>query len=132
MSAWRRKAIEAFPDLRGEFQAPDTTIYQVFFELLPRVRAAHARGDKSELQRIYNFARWCFQQQQAEDLQNAAAVAFYEHLVDEPETMGAIPRWLQPDVFAGCKDLFAARLEPAQFRELDNRYADRGRLGCTG
>jgi len=52
MSTWRRKAIESFPDLRHDFVKPDTTIYQVFFDLLPRVRGAHAREDTQELQRI--------------------------------------------------------------------------------
>jgi hypothetical protein len=124
MSTWRRKAIEAFPDLRQEFEQPDTTIYQVFFELLPRVQDAHARGDTQELQRIYDFARWCFHQK-TDDLWNAAGVAFYEHLVDDPTTRSQIPRWLQPDVFEGCKGLFEARLEPELFRELCDRYSRR-------
>ncbi len=97
MSAWRRKALESFPDLRHEFAQSDVTIYQVFFELLPRVQAAHARSDTLELQRIYDFARWCFQQK-SEDIWNAAGVAFYEHLVDEPTTLSQIPRL----VAAGC------------------------------
>ena len=57
MSTWRRKAIESFPDLRWEFEQVDTTIYEVFFELLPRVRDAHARGDLEVLRRIYEFAQ---------------------------------------------------------------------------
>jgi transposase len=60
MSTWRRKAIESFPDFRREFEQSDTTIYQVFFALLPRVREAYARADMHELQRIYDFAQWCF------------------------------------------------------------------------
>lgn len=124
MSTWRRKAVEAFPDLRRAFEQPDTTIYQVFFELLPRVQTAHARTDELELQRIYDFARWCLHQK-ADDLWNAAGVAFYEHLVDEPFTLNEIPRWLQPDVFETCKNLFEARMEPDQFKELCERYSRR-------
>ena len=124
MSTWRRKAIEAFPDLRHDFEQADTTIYQVFFEVLPRVRDAHARNDTQELQRIYDFAQWCFHQK-ADDLQNAAAVAFYEHLVDDQLTLSQIPRWLQPNVFNDCKSLFEARLESEQFRDLCDKYARR-------
>ena len=124
MSTWRRKAIESFPDLRHEFEQADTTIYEVFFELLPRVCDAHVRGDLEELRSIYDFAGWCFQQK-ADDLWNAAGVAFYEHLVDEPTTLSEIPQWLEPDVFEGCKSLFEARLEPEQFRELFERYLRR-------
>jgi hypothetical protein len=124
MSTWRRKAIESFPDLRHELEKPETTIYLLFFDLLPRVREAHVRADTNELQRIYDFARWCFLQK-ANDLWNAAGVAFYEHLVDEPITLRAIPRWLQPDVFEGCKALFEARLSDEQFRELCHNYSKR-------
>jgi hypothetical protein len=124
MSIWRRKAIELFPDLRQEFEQLDTTIYQVFFELLPRVQDAHARRDMSELQRIYDFAHWCYTQK-ADDLWNAAGVAFYEHLVDEPTIRSEIPRWLQPEVFEGCKGLFEVRLQPDQFRELCEQYSRR-------
>lgn len=124
MSTWRRKAIKSFPDLRHQFEQSDTTIYEVFFDLLPRVQAAHARGDIPELQRIYDFAQWCFRQK-SEDLWNAAGVAFYEHLVDEPTTLSQIPRWLQPDVFEGCTGLFESRLESAQFRELCESYSKR-------
>jgi hypothetical protein len=77
--------------LRHEFERPSISIYGVFFELLPRVREAHERGDTAELQRIYDFARWSFEQQHG-DLSNAAAVAFYEHLVDERGTREQIPR----------------------------------------
>jgi len=124
MSTWRRKAIEAFPELRRDFEEPGTTIYMVFFDLLPRVREAHNRGDIPELQRIYDFAQWCFRQK-TQDLWNAAGVAFYEHLVDETITREQIPNWLPPDVFNGCKGLFQARLTTEEFRELCEKYARR-------
>lgn len=124
MSTWRRKAIETCPDLRWEFERSDTSIYQVFFELLTRVREAHVRNDTEELQRIYDFAQWCLHQK-TKDLRNAAGVAFYEHLVDEPVTLSQIPRWLQPEVFEGCKRLFEARMELGQFKELCDRYSRR-------
>lgn len=77
-----------------------------------------------ELRRIYDFAQWCFHQK-ADDLRNAAAVAFYEHLADEPATRSQIPRWLQPDIFNACRELFEARLEPEQFAELCATFSRR-------
>ena len=124
MSNWRRKAVETFPDLRHEFEKPDTTIYGVFFELLPRVRDAHDRQDTPELERIYGFAEWCFRQK-SEDLSNAAAVSFYEHLVDEQLTRRQIPRWIQPNDFEALKPLFEDRLRPEQFKKLCESYARR-------
>ena len=35
MSKWRQKAIECLPECKREFEQPDTSIYMVFFELLP-------------------------------------------------------------------------------------------------
>jgi hypothetical protein len=124
MSAWRQKAIEVCPDLRKEFEDPEMTIYEVFFELLPRVRQAHSRGDNDELRLIYAYAEWCFAQK-ARDLWNSAGVAFYEHLVDNPVTFAAIPQWLSPGVFADVRTLFEARLSPAEYRRLCDAYCEK-------
>ena len=122
MSTWRSKAIESFPDLRQEFEQSDATIYDVFFGLLPRLRDAHDRGDTEELKRIYGFASWCYRQE-TEELWNAAAVGFYEHLVDSRRTLEQIPYWLEPDIFRGCRDLFAARLKPEEFDGLCEMFS---------
>ena len=122
MSAWRQRAIELFPDLREDFEDSDTTIYDVFCELLPRVREAHARDDNEELRRIYSYAEWCMHQD-AHDIWNAAGVAFYEHLVDDPLTFAAIPSWVPPDVFMSVSGLFEARLESDDYRRLCEVYS---------
>lgn len=121
MSTWKRKAIEIFPDLRYEFESPETSIYSVFFELLPRVREAHQRQDNIELQKIYDYAEWCFRQQ-AQELWNAAAVAFYEHLVDEKTTRDQIPIWIKPDIFHELTSLFKSRLSEDAYRKLCSEY----------
>jgi hypothetical protein len=81
VSAWRRRAIEAFPDLAGELGQPGFGVYLLFDELLARVRRAHGEGDEAALDAIYGFAAWCFRQRGG-GLSNAAAVGFYEHLFD--------------------------------------------------
>jgi hypothetical protein len=126
MSTWRRKVIEAFPDLQRDIAQPNTSAMQVFFQLLPRVREAHARNDTAELKRIYDFARWCFEQN-GTDLPNDAAVGFYEHLVDDGVTREQIPRWLSPKIFKACESLFEARMEHEDFVKLQNKYRLRGR-----
>ena len=117
MSAWRRRAIEAWPEAAAFIQDPKTTIYLLFFELLVWVQKAHDDGDETQLQRIYGFAHWCLGTS-SRDLQNAAAVAFFEHLVDEEPTRHAIPRWVQPSAFADLRSLFEARMSPAAYAEL--------------
>jgi len=124
MSTWKRKAIELFSDLRHEVQQSDATICQVFFELLPRARDAYDRGDTGELERIYRFASWCYRQK-TEALWNAAAVTFYEHLVDSGTTFEQIPHKLEADIIEGCKGFFAARLKPEEFNRLCGMYYKR-------
>ncbi|HEX3315269.1 MAG TPA: hypothetical protein VHR72_10285 [Gemmataceae bacterium] len=85
-------------------------MYSVFFELLPRVRLAHQDGDTDSLLRIYGFAEWCFEQR-AEDLWNAAGVAFYEHLFDSHRSLWPeFVLWMSPPVAEGCFGLWEARL----------------------
>ena len=124
MSAWRRRAIEAWPDDAAFIQDPETTIYLLFFELLAWVQKAHDEGDEAQLHRIYGFAHWCLDTS-SRDLQNAAAVAFFEHLVDKEPSRSAIPRWVQPRAFADLKSLFESGMSPEAYVELCRVYKDR-------
>jgi hypothetical protein len=121
MSAWRRKAVELFPDLRSRLEASDATIYLVFFELLPRCHAAHQCDDTAELEKIYGFADWCAQQK-SRDLWNAAGVAFYEHLADSPQTLESIPRWVRRPIFEDIASLLEERVGGERVAELRRQY----------
>lgn len=121
MSVWRRKALELFYDMRMEIQGKEDTIYTVFFALLPRVRGAHARNDIEELKKIYGYAEWCLSQK-TNGLWNAAAVAFYEHLVDYEITYKEIPYWIEPDCFRCLSPLFKIRISDNKFHELIDMF----------
>ena len=123
MSTWRRKAIELFPDLRQLFSRPETSPYDVFFELLPRCREAHERNDEAELAKIYGYATWCARQP-AKTLWNPAGVSFYEHIVDCPQARQEFHRWVEPDVFDDVSSLLEWRLGPERFRDLAEAYAN--------
>jgi len=118
MSNWRRKVVALFPDLRGEVQRRDFSIYRVFFALLPMSREAHELVDTETLLRIYGFAEWCFEQR-AKDMWNAAGVAFYEHVFDGPRRhWPEVVRWLPPRVVAGCWGLWEWRLSEDDVAEV--------------
>ena len=106
MATWRRKALAAFPELRRWLNTHDDThytYYTLFFDLLPMSRDAHASGDATTLRAIYEFAEWCLSQRnRADDLYNAALVAFYEHLFDEQEDWAKVLPWLTRAVFDEC------------------------------
>src|SRR5262245_40853185 len=122
MSAWRRRALELFPKIGCD--SPETTIYTVFFDLLPLCRQAHAANDEELLGRIYGFADWCFRQR-AGELSNAAAVAFYEHLADAETTLAEFSRRVQPDVFHCVAPLLADRAGQARIQRLRAEYEER-------
>jgi hypothetical protein len=121
MSAWRRKALELFPDLRRDIEDPDASVMSIFFDLLPRCRAAHDRNDSDELKRIYGFADWCASQKEKE-LWNAAGVGFYEHLADSTQTLDAIPLWVKKQVFEDIAGLLEERVGKERVAELRRRY----------
>jgi hypothetical protein len=121
VSAWRRRALETFPELRAEFEPPNVTLYDVFSRLIQRCRDAHNSGDDKALSRIYGFAEWCARQS-AKELWNPAGVSFYEHLADSPVTLAAIPRWVARDVFEDISELLVARIGLDKVAVLRSEY----------
>ena len=119
MSAWRRKAIEAFPELRSELtdKGEVFSANALWFALLPLAREAHQEGDDDLLRRIYDFAEWCFRQRG--DLSNAVAVSFYEHLFDARWMRPLVVPWLTPQIIRDVRPLWQARLSSDDLREVD-------------
>lgn len=110
MAAWRRKALGLFPRHAQAIEDPTSTVYQLFFDLLPESRDALAASCEAEVDRIFGFAAWCFSQP---ELSNAAAVAFYEHVfdgrwIDRREIARRIP----PRIASAVMPLWEERLPP--------------------
>ena len=122
MSAWRRRALSAFPGLRHELQNQKYSYYQLFFDLLPIAREAHASDDTALLDAVYGYATWCLnQRRRASDLANAAAVAFYEHLFDQQqEDWVAVLSRLSKDAINECLLLWDER-----WPQLERRFGSR-------
>ena len=80
-----------------------------FFETVPFVRDAHRAADDGALERAYGFAHWCFRQ--GGELQNAAAVSFFEHLFDSWDIHRDVLNWIDRPVLRECWPLFEARLD---------------------
>src|SRR5689334_23138286 len=121
MSTWRQKAISCLPELKKDFEDPETTIYGVFTEMLPALVEAHKNQDTSRIRNIYDFAEWCFRQKD-NDLWNAAGVSFYEHLGDYEETITEIPKWVKYEIYTVIRGLLERRIAKNVLLELDKRY----------
>jgi hypothetical protein len=103
--------VECFPDLRRKFS--DTrfgkyTIWQVFFDLLPRMQSAIAEGDLRTTAAIFAFTEWCAMQYSGE-IESAVAVAFYEHVFDEREIWDGVVPFLSPTIIRQYWKLWETR-----------------------
>jgi hypothetical protein len=117
MAVWRRRALELFPQLRGEITGRDCSVYSLFFELKPMLRAAFDAGDTDLLGRIFGFAEWC-SSQTAKELWNPAGVAFYEHLFDYPQYSEQVIPWLSPHVVFTHWQLWEAMVAPTEWARV--------------
>ena len=135
MSAWRRRALEIFPELGRELTSADVeSTYALWMNvLLPRVREAHAQDDKKMLRQIYGYAAWSMRQP-AKDVRNAAAVTFYEHLFDKPQSdnwIETVVDWVPDDVVRDVWSLWAEgphRLSDPNLVRLRKQLAARPNL----
>jgi hypothetical protein len=118
VAAWRRRAIESFPELRSALNHKEEifSVYALWFELLPLAREAHYEDNQDLLRRIYAFAAWCHRQRG--DLSNAVCVSFYEHLFDERWMRPLVARWLTDEVARDVRPLWEARLSVDEMREV--------------
>jgi len=121
MSVWRQKAIACLPESRKELEHPDSTIYDVFIDLLPAVVYAHKEKNMARLALIYDFAEWCYSQKEKE-LWNAAGVGFYEHLGDYIETRESMAQWVKYDIYIEIRGLLKLRVTEQILKQLDKNY----------
>ncbi|OXM82268.1 DUF7674 family protein [Paenibacillus rigui] len=125
MSAWRRIALNLFCDLRFQFNQREDTIYSLLAFLRDRLIEAHNNNDFDELDKIYNYAEWCFNQyRRSHYLHNAICVGFYEHLVEYEITRKAIPYRIKPYIFEDVKTLleWMLRKNKELYKKLIEEY----------
>lgn len=134
MAAWRRKALALFPELRSDLNPVRLSrycrynYYMLFFDLLPMFREAMEACDETALRKIIDFTEWCFRQdRRAPDLDNAAGVAFYEHVFDVARRdWPDVARWLSPDVVHECWPLWEFRHDEADIKRIREILARAG------
>jgi hypothetical protein len=122
VAEWKSKALELLPALQPAIEH-DWSCHVFLGELLPLVWDAHRAKDSDSLQRIYGFARWCFDQP-GQFLANAAVVSFYELVFDEWDLRRDIAGWLPPDVVLRARPLWEWRLPGPKIAEIDRLVSD--------
>jgi hypothetical protein len=131
MAAWRKRAIESFPELRRALndRREIWSIYAFWMELRPMVKEAHRQNRTDFLKRAYRFADWC-RQQKSKDLWNSVGVSFYEHLFDEKSIRPLVIPWLNPEVVRDHWGLWELRLQPKDLKEI-KALVEKGGLGTA-
>jgi hypothetical protein len=116
MSAWRRTALGFFPERRDLIQNA-TSIYDLLGDLEGDLRATYAgtRTEDEFVDRVFAFADACYSPDQHETVNNAVAVAFYEHLPNCPEGRRDMAERLSFKRLSEMEPLFRQMLGPSDY-----------------
>jgi hypothetical protein len=120
MAVWRRRALTLFPQLRRDLNRRDYSLYSLFFDLKPLLRAALDAGDDRFVRGAFGFAEWCARSPN-KDLWNPAGVAFYEHLFDYSAYSDRVLPLLTSFVVFTHWELWGAMAPPAEWARLNPR-----------
>jgi hypothetical protein len=96
----------------------------LWIELLMACEDAYAVDESEDrLQRFYDYARWCWQSEDA-DTRGAVACAFYEHLPLKPVMRADMPRRFTPEQFADLHEVFRYHLSPSEAGTLEREFLE--------
>ena len=127
MARWRRKALELFPDRAAMIREPDG-VHVVFSQLVGDLQAAYQQvpPDRARIERIYQFAAWCFAPKQNRSLRNAAAVSFYEHVPDFAPARADLAAGFSTEMWRELQPLLHRMLPPASYSAFEAEIRARG------
>lgn len=120
MSEWRRKALELLPGLEKTVAAAPSPM-ALWIDLHLAFARAHEQGDTALLQRILQYARWCWTAR-SEDAVTAVHCAFFEHLPQHPEMRPDIPSWFSAAEFGRLRETFLYHSSPEVLAEIARHY----------
>lgn len=128
MSLWRRKAIEALPELAREIGDAATPM-SAWIEIEIAFMSGYASEPINEdlIRRVYAYAYWCLDHgsraTNAEyDLPTCVAVCFLETLPSRPEIRKDMQRWFTLEEVRGMKDIFTYNATDEEYAELLSLY----------
>jgi hypothetical protein len=125
VAVWRKRALEDFPHLRRRIDTRGYTIYSLLTDLLVELDRALEISDDDALHRLFALAEWCLRQK---DLNNAAAVGFYEHVLQRKQGhWPTIIRRLSPFVVQEVWPLWEWLLAEDYFLDLQKRLEAQGK-----
>lgn len=124
MSAWRRKAIEAVPQLKSIFEQA-TGPMEAWIEIRFYFERLDFDADHREVVRVLDYAKWCVSEASGKlpnDTSTAVCCAFYEHLSEQKESWVRFRSWFSPQEFESLKGVFAYHLTESDMEALNAEF----------
>ena len=124
MSTWRKEALQQLPELRKTIIDPWTdTPMALWIGLKGAFDCAlgQAPEDLDLARRICRYAVWCLNSP-SDDVQNAAAVGFCEHLGESELRRRALPKLIGRRDFVGLRELIVHHSGQEIFEDALGRF----------
>ncbi|OZI38045.1 hypothetical protein CAL29_06750 [Bordetella genomosp. 10] len=120
MSTWRRKAIEAVPELRDRIEQSWSPM-AAWIELRSLFEQAMKNGDIQRARRIMDYARYCLAAPNA-DVNTAVAVGFIEHLADDEATRARLPELISVREFNDWREIMSYHADDQVLESLNAAF----------
>jgi hypothetical protein len=122
MSAWRREALQRFPEFRNEIERAETP-YLLWFDLTAAFhRAYDAPRNDDLIRRIYEYAEWCGKQPRGRsaqsDLATCVTVSFFEHIPTKAAAAVDLPQWFSKAEFVAMEKTFSYLIGETAYHDL--------------
>jgi hypothetical protein len=122
MSAWRREALQRFPEFRNQIERAETP-YLLWFDLTAAFHLAYDAPRNDDLiRRVYEYAKWCAEQPRSRtaenDLATCVTVTFFEHIPTKPAAAADLPKWFSKTEFVAMQKTFSYLIGETGYREL--------------
>jgi hypothetical protein len=119
MQEWRRQAIGQVPLLKRYFRRIDRPMVlwiELHMDLWRLCGAEHrlygsGRLNREAIRQVYGFAQWCYFRSGDEELREAVAYAFYEHLLLDEDIRRTVPLYLSASEFKSLETVFRYHLD---------------------
>ncbi len=124
MSTWRRKAIEAVPELKGKLEKVASQM-EAWIEIRMYFEGIRVEEESNKIRDILNYAQWCMSEEAGKlpnDSSTAVCCAFYEHLPENQNNWGYFKKWFTPKEFETLKGVFSYHIKEEELNNLSAEF----------
>lgn len=130
MSAWRREALKALPELHNIINFAWSPMW-LWIELRLTFEDDFASGNTKRLNRILTYMRYCLAASDP-DVRNAVHCAFVEHLPQKPAIRAALSELLTLREIRDLRQVLAYHVGEAAITEIERECRRRGDVARRG